>query len=82
MGTRRVHPGPPRTRRAAVVDYLNHVAAKNGCEILVVNQESLSPQQEMVEDLLSIVHSFSCRLYGLWRYEKTLKDELSGEVTG
>jgi predicted site-specific integrase-resolvase len=23
-------------------DYLNHVAAKNGCEFLVVNQESLS----------------------------------------
>ena len=31
------------------LDYLNHAAAKNGCEILVVNQESLSPQQEMVE---------------------------------
>ncbi len=62
-------------------DYLNHVAARNGCEILVVNQESLSPQQEMVEDLLTIVHTFSSRLSGLRRYEKTLKDELSGEMT-
>ncbi|SMD20637.1 Predicted site-specific integrase-resolvase [Kibdelosporangium aridum] len=62
-------------------DYLNHVATKNGCEILVVNQESLSPQQEMVEDLLAIVHTFSCRLDGLRRYEKTLKEELSGEAT-
>jgi hypothetical protein len=27
-------------------------------------------QQEMVEDLLSIVHTFSCRLYGMRKYKK------------
>ena len=59
-------------------DYLEHVAAKNGCTILIANQESLSPQEEMVQDLLSIVHTFSCRLHGLRRYEKALKDELGG----
>lgn len=59
-------------------DYLEHVAGKNGCTILVANQESLSPQEEMVQDLLSIVHTFSCRLYELRRYEKTLKDDLAG----
>ena len=42
-------------------DLFVHIAPENGCEIIVVNQESLSPQQEMVEDLLSIVHTFSCR---------------------
>jgi len=41
-----------------------------------MNQESLSPQQEMVEDLLAIVHTFSCRLYGLRKYKKALKDDL------
>ncbi len=59
-------------------EYLEHVAGKNGCQIIVANQESLSPQEEMVQDLLAIVHAFSCRLYGLRRYEKTLKDELTG----
>ncbi|MFD4761898.1 IS607 family transposase [Streptomyces sp. NPDC058439] len=59
-------------------DYLEHVATKNGCTIVVANQESLSPQEEMVQDLLAIVHTFSCRLYGLRRYEKALKDELAG----
>jgi putative resolvase len=59
-------------------DYLEHAAARNGCEIVVANQESLSPQQELVEDLLAIVHTFSCRLYGLRRYEKVLKDDLGG----
>lgn len=59
-------------------EYLNHVAAKNGCTIVTANQESLSPQQERVEDLLATVHTFSCRLYGLRRYDKTLRDELTG----
>jgi putative resolvase len=60
-------------------DYLAHEATVAGCEILVANQESLSPQQEMVQDLLAIVHTFSCRLYGLRRYEKSLKsDDLTG----
>lgn len=58
-------------------DYIEHVASRNGCEIIVANQESLSPQQELVEDLLTIVHTFSCRLDGLRRYEKALRDDLT-----
>lgn len=60
-------------------DYLDHVAVKNGATITVANQESLSPEREMVEDLLTIMRTFSCRLYGLRRYEKAIKDELGGE---
>ncbi|MBZ9644018.1 IS607 family transposase [Streptomyces sp. PSKA30] len=59
-------------------DYIEHVAKRNGCELVVANSESLSPQQELVEDLLAIVHTFSDRLHGLRRYEKALKDELGG----
>ncbi|MFU8853713.1 IS607 family transposase [Micromonospora sp. SL1-18] len=54
-------------------DFLEHLAVRGGCEIIVANQEALSPQQELVEDLLAIVHAFSCRLYGLRRYEKELR---------
>jgi predicted site-specific integrase-resolvase len=54
-------------------DYFEHMATENGCDIKVVNQESLSPQQEMVEDLMAIIHTFSCRLYGLGKYEKKIK---------
>ncbi|NOQ36971.1 MAG: IS607 family transposase [Methylococcaceae bacterium] len=60
-------------------DYFNHVCAVNGCELEVINQESLSPEKEMVEDLLAIVHTFSCRLYGLRSYKKTLKKALENE---
>jgi putative resolvase len=54
-------------------DLFEHIARHNGCDIVVVNQESLSPQQELVEDLLAIVHTFSCRLYGLRKYRHEIK---------
>lgn len=54
-------------------DLIAHIAAENGCEIVIVNQNSLSPQQEMVEDLLSIVHTFSCRLYEMRKYKQQLR---------
>ncbi len=40
-------------------DLIQFIADENGCKIEVINQESLSPQQERVEDLLAIVHTFS-----------------------
>jgi putative resolvase len=55
-------------------DLLEHLAQENGCEIIVVNQASLSPEQEMVEDLLAIVHTFSCRLDGMKKYKKQIKE--------
>ncbi len=56
-------------------DLFHHIAAENGCEVVVVNQESLSPQQEMVEDLMAIVHTFSCRLYGMRKYKSEIKND-------
>lgn len=47
-----------------------------GVEILVVNNEELSPEKEMVEDLISVIDVFSCRIYGLRKYKgKIKKDE-------
>ena len=59
-------------------DYIEHIAERNGCEIVIANAESLSPRKELVEDLLAIVRTFSSRLDGLRRYERTLKKELTG----
>ena len=39
-------------------DLFSHIAAENGGQIAVMNQESRSPQQETVEDLMAIVHTF------------------------
>ena len=55
-------------------DWFEHFATQHGCTITVVNQESLSPQEEMVEDLMAVVHTFSCRLYGLRSYRKQIRD--------
>ena len=56
-------------------DLFEHLATERDCKITVVNQESLSPQREMVEDLMAIVHAFSRRLYGLRKYRKQLREE-------
>ncbi len=55
-------------------DWFGHFATQHGGTITVVNQESLSPQEEMVEDWMAVVHAFSCRLYGLRAYRKLIRD--------
>ena len=55
-------------------DGCRHFATRHGCAITVVNQESLSPQEEMVADWMAVVPAFSCRLYGLRSYRKQIRD--------
>lgn len=57
-------------------DLLDHLCQTHGCKLVVVNIESLSPEQEMIQDMLAIVHCFSARLSGLRNYKKTLKEAL------
>jgi predicted site-specific integrase-resolvase len=65
------------------VDWFEHYAALHGCELLVLNQEHLSPEQEMVRDLMTIVHCFSSRLYGLRNYRRQLRAALErGHAAG
>lgn len=44
-------------------------------KIIVVNNESFSPQEELVQDIISILHVFSCRIYGLRKYKKKIKED-------
>ncbi len=44
----------------------------HGTSIIVMNAESLSPEEEMTKDLLSIIHCFSSRLYGLRKYKNKI----------
>ena len=60
-------------------DLLEHLCKVNGCDLVVMNQESLSPEQEMVQDMLAIVHCFSARLHGLRNYRKALKEALNAD---
>ena len=50
--------------------------------IVVVNNEELSPQEELVQDIVSTLHVFSCRLYGLRKYKKQIErnEEIAKEL--
>ena len=43
--------------------------------IMVVNNEALSPNEELLQDIISILHVFSCRLYGLRKYKNQIKED-------
>lgn len=57
-------------------DWFRNFCSKFGCKFLVINDERLSPEQEIVQDLVSIIHVFSCRVYGLRKYKTTIQKEL------
>ena len=42
----------------------------------IVNNEELSPQEELVQDIVSILHVFSCRLYGLHKYKNQIERDV------
>lgn len=47
-------------------NYLNRLLKRQGCKIIVIN-ESKEDEQDLIRDLVSIITSFCCRLYGLRR---------------
>ena len=55
-----------------LVDWL---AKQNGGEIVVLDASKCSPEQELTEDILSILDTFSCRLYGLRKYRDKIKED-------
>jgi predicted site-specific integrase-resolvase len=48
---------------------------------VVLNQEHWSPEEELVQDLLTITPVFSARLYGLRNYRKKLQEALDADVS-
>lgn len=63
-------------------DWFEKLCLKFNTKIIVVNNESLSPNEELVQDIISILHVFSCRLYGLRKYKNQIKedDEIAKEL--
>lgn len=56
-------------------DWFERFLAKFNVKIIVVNNELLSPQEELVQDIISILHVFSCRIYGLRKYKKKIEED-------
>jgi len=67
-------------------DFFESICKRYNVEIIVMNNaEEKTYEQEMVEDLMAIVHVFSARLYGSRSYkqkklEKVVKEVLENEV--
>ena len=57
-------------------DWFEKICTKFNTTIMVVNNEELSPQEELVQDIVSILHVFSCRLYGLRKYKKQIERDV------
>lgn len=58
-------------------DWFNTFCEKHGTKIIILNQPSTSPEQELAEDLLNIVTVFSARSHGLRTYKKQLEQNLN-----
>ena len=56
-------------------DWFEKFCNKFNVEIVVVKNEKLSPHEELVQDIVSILHEFSCRLYGLRKYKKQIEGD-------
>ena len=59
------------------MDWFEYFLEQHGCKLVIINNEALSPEAEMVQDLMTIVDGFSYRLHGLRRYKKIIKEAAS-----
>jgi predicted site-specific integrase-resolvase len=56
-------------------DLIEYLVVKNGGEIVVLDQIEYSPEGELVSDILSIIHVFSCRIHGMRKYKNQIKED-------
>src|SRR4028118_991367 len=60
-------------------DLIEWLCEIHDCKLVVLYQQKYSPQAELVQDMLSVVHGFSSRVYGLRKYEKQLREDSRSE---
>lgn len=57
------------------VELIRWFCEQYDCQLVVLNRTDLSPERELVEDILAIIHVFSCRIYGLRKYKTQIKED-------
>lgn len=57
-------------------EWFEEFCTSHGAEIIVLNQKQTSPEEELTEDLLSIIHLFSERNNDLKKYKTEINKEL------
>ena len=58
-------------------DWFKRFCNRYNCEIVVINNPDTSPQKELIDDLISIIHVFSDRINGLRKYKKDISSDES-----
>ena len=56
-------------------EWFERFLGKYDVKIIVVNNETLSPNEELVQDIISILHVFSCKIYGIRKYKKKIEED-------
>ena len=51
------------------------ILKQNGGKLVVLNEVTLSPYDELTQDLLTVLHVFSCRLHGLRKYKSEIEKD-------
>ena len=59
-------------------EWFEEFCASHDTEIIVLNQKQTSPEEELTEDLLSILHEFSESNYVLRKYKTEINKDLKG----
>ena len=56
-------------------DWFERFLLNYGVNIVIANNEKLSPNEELVQDLVYIINAFSCKIYGLRKYKKSISED-------
>ena len=56
-------------------ELIEWLVQQNGGSVVVLSQPDASPESELTEDLLAILHTFSCRMHGLRRYRTAIAQD-------
>ena len=56
-------------------EWFERFLGKYDVKIIVVNNETLLPNEELVQDIISILHVFSCKIYGMRKYKKKIEED-------
>jgi predicted site-specific integrase-resolvase len=62
-------------------DLIQWLIERSGGEVLVLNESKLSPEAELTQDLLTILHVFSCRMHGLRSYKDKISAAFADKTT-
>ena len=54
--------------------YFEAFCERHHTDLVVIDGETFSPEQELVQDLVAILTVFGARLHGLRSYKKAIRD--------